>query len=296
MSSKKILWGLLASMLLVLPACGDDDEDQPSPSASGQKISSMTFFGQTFASFKYDNQGRMTLLRIVDEDEIRISYSPLRIEFIEYDEDYTTISVLSDITTNHAGYITSATVTEEDEGTVDTWHMSFTYNSDNYLTSTNDHEGVTCHLEWKGSRLMNTSYIDSEVGGYTETLTYSDAENKAKNVSFFWFNLSTYLMTGLFGEVPGYLPSQVYTEEYSEKGNGSGWRETTICNLAYKLNSDGSIAKEQVVMDDEPPMVISYNYISSRASVSEAGASADAFKVFNKKSSRKYRLFHKRKS
>ena len=32
MNSKKILWGLLASSLLVLSACGDDDDE---PSGSG---------------------------------------------------------------------------------------------------------------------------------------------------------------------------------------------------------------------------------------------------------------------
>ena len=281
MNSKKILWGLLASMLLVLPACGDDD-DEPSGSgdAASQKLSTMTAYGQTLISIQYDSQGRVTRLKALDDMMIKISYSPLTMTIIDEDE----VTEWTDINTNSAGFITSAKLTEEDEFGIDTWRISVTYDRNNHITSTNDGEGSTSKFEWDGAYLKSLHIYD-EKESYTQTFTYSNVENKARNVSMMWGDFPIYWLTGLFGEVPGYLPSGMY-DSY----------EGDTVNLGYKLNSNGSIAKEQVSVNGSIQMVIDYNYTLSRAGVSETGASSDTFNVFNKKSSRKYRLFHKRKS
>ncbi|MDE5785096.1 MAG: DUF4595 domain-containing protein [Duncaniella sp.] len=237
----------------------------------------MTAYGQTLASLKYDDNGRVT--RVKAEDLIiNISYSPLKITFVDYED----VTEWTDIKTNSAGYITSAKLTEEDEYGVDTWRVSVTYDRDNHVTSTYDGEENSSAFEWEGTRLKSMSMFDDK-DSYRQTLTYSDVENKAGNVSLMWCDFSIYWLTGLFGEVPGYLPSKIY----------DSYEEDTV-NLGYKLNSNGSIAKEQVSVNGSIQMVIDYNYTSSRASVSEAGASADAFNVFNKKSSGKHRIFHKR--
>lgn len=277
MNSKKILWGVLAMMLMVLTACGDDDDQPGDTDAAKQKLTSMTSYGQTLASFKYDNQGRITRLK-VEELIINISYSPLKMEFIDEDE----VTEWNDIVTNSDGYITSAKLTETYEGEVDTWNVSVSYNRDNYMTLAKDGDNSPTTLEWNGSRLENIRMYDDHYV-YTQTLTYSNTENRAENVSLMWCEMSLYWLTGLFGKVPGYLPSQVYDSDSDE-----------TVKLAYKLNSNGSIAKEQVTFEGEYPAVIDYNYSSSRASVCDDATSADPFRIYSTKVAKKNRLFHKR--
>lgn len=276
MKTKKILWVFLAPMLLVLPACDNDDEPEVGPDSSKQKLTSMTVYGQSLASFNYDSQGRMTRIQ-VDETTIDISYSPLKMVVTDEDE----VTEWSDIVTNQEGYITSAKLTEWYGGEIDSWTISINYNQDNYMVLAKDGDGSPTSLEWNGSRMVSLDMKDDDYT-YSQTLSYTNTKNKAKNVSIMWCEMSLYWLTGLFGEVPGYLPSQLYDSD----------GDMTV-NFGYKLNSNGSIAKEQVTFEGEAPVVIDYNYTASRASITDSTISAWTFD-FNKNSSKKHKLFSKK--
>ncbi len=238
----------------------------------------MTVFGQTLASFRYDGQGRMTSLKLDDGDfTLNISYSPLKLKFVDEDD----VTEWNSVVTNSAGYITSARVTEVYDGETDVYSIAIKYDSNNRMTSTSvEGEGTTATLTWNGSDLESFRSHDGDYS-FSQIFSYSDTENRADNVSLMWCEMSPYWITGLFGKVPGHLPSSVTDTSYDETRN-----------FAYKLNSNGTIAKEQVAMDGEGTIVIDYNYSSSRAS--EESAAADAFKVFDNKSVRKHRLFKKK--
>lgn len=291
---KKIQWGLLASALMVLPACGNDDDDQPASGGdvSGQKLMSTSYYGTTLSSYKYDSKGRLTHFQFNDADEdffeayltIDISYSPLEMK-IAYPQDGEE-TVWSNIVTNSAGYITSAKVTEKFYGNTYNGSFSIKYDSNNRMTSITSEDG-TSTLKWNGSKMEQ--FYDGD--GYTENLTYSTTENKTGNVSTSWGGMALYWLTGLFGEVPGYFPSKIQSIDYNnDVSNGI---------LGYKLNDNGSIAKEQITSyegDTNEPytLVVDYNYIGGRASDSDERMSKGESSVRFKKPHKMFGLFHRR--
>lgn len=300
---KKIQWGILASVLMVLPACGNDDDDNQPINGGGnptaQKLQSTSAFGMTLTSYKYDNQGRLTHFQMNDADEdfmdpymtIDISYSPLKMK-ISYPQDGEE-SVWTNIVTNSAGYLTSAKVTEKYYGETETWSITASYDSSNHLTSFSTSGSDPDHttLKWDGHKLVSYNSIDEDGYSFTDKYTYSNTENQVGNVSTAWGAMSMFWISGLFGEVPGYLPSQVWTSDLNN--------DVDILNLAYKLDNNGFIAKEQITSYgddnfDSFTYVVDYNYIGGRASDSDEMMSKGESSVKFKKPHKMFGLFHRR--
>ena len=242
---KKTVLPLLCAAILGMPfvSCGGDDDDEPDVPGSDtvtNRLEVITASGMTMFTFSYDGSGRMTRLKSSELDmDIKISYSPMKIEF---DEDGDVLT-FSNIKLNSHGFITEATCTDS-EGS---YKINLTYNDSGNLTSISDSDGETSALSWAYGRLMKAT-SDGEVTTYT----YTELANPAGMFSPLWDPLGPYWMTGLFGTAPNMFPASIT--------NYDG--ETA--KFAYKLNNDGTIAAEQLTYDGST-MTLSYRYSSSRA-------------------------------
>lgn len=229
------------TMSLPLMSCGDDDDDQDAPvptpelpanPASG--LTAITAMGQNLFTFSHDAAGHVTGIRGADL-KMTISYSPLTIT-LEDDGDKT---VWSNIATNTSGYITRATLTDEE----DTWTMTFSYDSKGHLTSLNDGEDTSI-FTWNNAGNLTNVNFDGDAISYM----YANQLNTAGAFSPMWLPLGPYWMTGLFGAAPTNLPSKI-TSSYDG-----------VCTFAYTLNENGTIATEQISYDDMD-MTMTLNYV-----------------------------------
>ena len=122
--SKSILsHAAIALTVCTLSACSLSDPTDSASADQNSRISYISWLGAKIISYDYDTEGRLTGLHIASGDdmaEMIVSYSPLTIEMIEYDEgmDYEgnivkyadERMVIHDCKFNANGYITSFTM------------------------------------------------------------------------------------------------------------------------------------------------------------------------------------------
>ncbi len=262
-----------AAMLaaLALTACTLDDPEDSKSAGDNSRLSYISVYGAKAVTYDYDSQGRLTKISSpLSDTELNITYDPLTIEGIVYDEQYqwdddtdkeTVIryvserSVLSNMEYNSAGYITKCTMLDEDYNywsnsvNSDTYPAYFTYNSKNQLAevrydSPNNLDDRTT-FNWDNNDNM-ISWNDWGYGSEDASITYSDTENSRGQWSLFWQCWGIEFQSGYFGVAPAHLLSSM-----TEDGN--------TVQLSYKLNAAGFIQSEKVY-DEEDAFVSTYTY------------------------------------
>lgn len=291
MKKRNFLAFALGALLMSVPfvSCGDDDDDIPGgsnapeevpgdsnegseggsnvPGNKLQKLTSIKAYGVTMYSFVYDSAGRLTKMKPGeafegDVYEVRVSYEPMKIELCMTEDDNLTFT---NISTNSKGYVTSCLVVDPDYDN-ETIKESFSYDSAGHLTKISFSDGGSTDLSWSDGKLKSVTDDD----GMEYKYTYSNLANKTGAVSPMWEPLSYLWFTGLFGAAPSYFPSGItITDNYDG--------ETDEYELAYKLNSNGTISAEQLTVDGAT-VTLSYSYANSKA-VAETGDVSSVKKI-----------------
>lgn len=258
MNKRKFLTLTLSALLTSVPlvSCGDDDEDEPNtPDKPNElpQLRSIESYGFALFTFSYNSSGQLTQIKpgsmFADEiEKIDISYNPLKIKIggIEGEDD----TILTDISTNSQGFITSMTCTEEGYS----YRMDLSYNSSGNLTKiTYNDDGTSTTFTWHGGKL--NTVVDDENNHYE--YTYTNLANATGAFSPMWEPFGLYWMTGLLGTAPAYFPASITIHEDNEIDQ---------VKLAYKINSNGTIAAEQMTYEDEDETItMTYKYGASKA-------------------------------
>lgn len=263
MNKRKFLTLTLSALLTSVPfvSCGDDDDepnapDNPDTPNELPQLRSIESYGIALFTLGYNSSGQLTQIKpgsmFADEiGKVEISYNPLRIKIGGVDGEDDTL--LTDISTNSQGFITSMTCTEDDNS----FRMNLSYNTSGNLTKitySDDHTSTT--FTWHGSKL--TTVVDDENNLYE--YTYTNLANTVGAFSPMWEPFGLYWMTGLFGNAPTYYPASITTHENNEIDQ---------VGLAYKINSNGTIAAEQMTYEGET-ITMTYKYSASKA-IEETG-------------------------
>lgn len=241
---------LAMTMSMPLMSCGDDDDDDDIiPPVTGETVNrpvSVTAMGRSMYTFAYDSEGRLTRLKMLDQDDpftLDVSYSPLQLR-VDYGKGETT--TFTGITTDKKGYITSARVTETYDGQVYSWNTAIRYDSDGHIISMTDDE-ETMYYEWTRGDLTSISSDD----GIDYNITYSSTDRKAGVFSPMWEPMGPMWMTGLFGAGPAHFPSTINDGDIT-------------MSLDYTLYVDGAIDTETITIYGMS-IPVTYNYEATRS-------------------------------
>lgn len=279
MNKRKFLTLTLSALLTSVPfvSCSDDD-DAPNTTDNPNELPqliSIESYGFALFTFTYNSSGQLTQIKpgsmFADEiGKIEISYNPLKIKIggIEGEDD----TLLTNISTNSKGFITSLTCTESG----DSFIMNFTYNTSGNLTKiTYSDDESPMIFTWNDGKL--NTVVDDENNRYE--YTYTNLANTTGTFSPMWEPFGLYWMTGLFGTAPTYFPASIAVYEDNELYQ---------VELAYKINSNGTIAAEQMTNEGET-ITMTYKYSASKT-IEETGNPTSAQQIKLPKSKKLFKI------
>lgn len=263
-------FGIFAICTLMVPcftACKDDDKNEPESNPGDGSAtatihpSSITTDDETY-NFFYNSQDRVI--------EISSEYETLLFDYeagkiISSDDD------VYDAKFNNAGYITELSLEENSSVKVVT---KYEYNSSGNITKIvdketyngNDFYSSTLNFDWQNGNLVkitgNYEQIDpdyTDKGTLTLNYEYSDLNNKFYQLPMAYdFGYMIFGAAGLFGKGPKKLPKSVTIREKGTDSEDGNYDETETTQFGFRLNSDGSIAKEWFDGDEDEAYYYGY--------------------------------------
>ncbi len=257
----------------------------------------------------YDNQGRLSLASVTEEDDteaFKLSYEPFKIEFPEeyrytdeYDDEH--IVTLSG-TLNAKGYLASLTVTDDDAATMDERLRYVTttyleYDAEDHLVQAKTHYDElgnttggpgtgTWTFTWKDGLLTEAAFVAKSV--MVEEMEhyyigYNRDENKYKQNTVGLSEITgtgPLALAGLLGKGPDqFIGYYSYVYKWIVEGNIRERYDECI-NHMYELNENGTLSTEKSFPavsggngDYEVPMnTYTYSYSPFGSSTTKASA------------------------
>ncbi|MCM1521946.1 MAG: hypothetical protein NC039_04765 [Muribaculaceae bacterium] len=262
---EKFLRSLLLA-LFVLPlavcmtSCGDDDKDDEPNNPDTPENGSTTV-------------NRPQLLRVSGSEDLSFSYNSngqlIRIVEDGYEEyptiiNYNPISLINDnspinVTTNSQGYIATSfdtndsdfeTYTYDSRGQLIQFEETWAQYPNDYLRKKYSWEnGVITKVDIEEYEEHDTyTYLDRE----TIDITYSES-NPNQNLTYALdeilgiepgaFSIDFIALTGLFGQIPSKLPSNIVSSYIEEDGD---WHQYNY-DIIYRMDNDGNPLREEIV-------------------------------------------------
>lgn len=327
---------LMATASAGLISCGGDDDEGGSANGSDTAGIITTSDGENKlltsvgdVKFEYDENNK--LVGVTDSwDKYEVSYNPFKItKTYNYNSsDYTTQEVVSDISVNGKGAITSLKAEyiyeDDDLKEVTTTTMSFSYDGAGHLTSISgsstevDTEGDeketykasgTYTLTWSNNKLVKISENTSESDGYkyVETTEFEYGDDEYQNLShqfadnmlaetelfgdYEWF---AYL--GYYGNGGNYLPTSAYIESESNDDDDYHSTNSESFNYKYSFNSDGTLSSESYKYNSSKNWITrkyTYNSMETRSMSTAVGSGKEVPQKARRGLS--HLFFHKRR-
>lgn len=229
---------LVAAMMSITSACSVSEPDiDAGPTGDNLRLTSISILTKNYVTINYDAQGRVTRLTR-GYDEMTVSYSPLEIKLTErydYYDDEADVTYWKDITLNSKGYISNATVVEEEDVSV----YRFEYDNAGHLVRAIDDSNYTIGYSWDSSGRMTRAYDEEQ----TVLIEYYSTPNQHlqwdPNVPLYT-GLVEY--TGLLGVAPSYFVKSLTTIEDNYVSSKLFYN--------YRLNDNGWVIQSRVSDDD----------------------------------------------
>lgn len=273
---------LIATASTGFISCGGDDDEGISANGSdtagiittsdGEK-KLLSSVGNTY--FEYDENNKLISVN-EGQDVYEVSYNPFKITQTQNNSSYTQTEVISDISVNGKGAITSLksvyTYDSDNSTEVTTTTMSFSYDGAGHLTSISgsstevDTEGDeketykasgTYTLTWSNNKLVKISENTSESDGYkfveTTEFEYGDDEYENQSHQFadnmlaeteLFGDYEWFAYLGYYGNGGNYLPTSAYIESESNDDDDYNSTDSESFKYKYSFNSDGTLSSE----------------------------------------------------
>lgn len=280
-TTKLLLFTLLVAVSLANTACSDDDDSMSASEVisnigvldakTGLRLKSIYHRSYTDVDVDYDEKGKVETVKIYGDDAIfRFSGNKLI-----YEKDYLDGTQSMDLSFNGAGYVSSISYSEVDDGDRYTEKLSMSYSGEHltkvtYSFSEQDSYGSredgdgTFTLNWSDGMLKScddSNKSKDEYGTYNwkckYTYGYERNDNRNKYAQYPvcmkemfidgpFEDLYFLAYIGLLGKGPSYLPVEGKWKEVEIDNDGEKYEDDDEESYSYSFNSDGTISTENV--------------------------------------------------
>lgn len=243
-----LTYPIVAGIVSVLSACSVSEPDiDAGPTGDNLRLTSISILTKNYVTVNYDAQGRVTRLTR-GSDEMTVTYSPLEIKLIERDDydDEADVTYWKNITLNSQGYISNATVVEDEDVSV----YSFEYDNAGHLVRAIEDGYYSIVYNWDSSGRMTKVYDDEQ----TVVFEY----HSTPNLHLQWDpNVPLYSgfveYTGLLGVAPSYFVKSLTTIEDNYVSSKLFYN--------YRLNDNGWVIQSRIFDDDDDALpYMNWNY------------------------------------